>query len=122
MNQNNITLNNGIVMPPIGYGVFRMTDQTACEEAVVQAIQAGYRLIDTAAAYGNEEAVGCAIRRCPPVRKYLKQVNRKPIEESIFSSMGFFICTWCVDTVRAVPCVSHTESQISDNDAGSQGT
>lgn len=61
---NTITLNNGVTMPPIGYGVFRMTDQTACEEAVVQAIQAGYRLIDTAAAYGNEEAVGRAIRRC----------------------------------------------------------
>ena len=50
----NIILNNGVSMPPIGYGVFRMTDQSACEEAVVQAIQAGYRLIDTAAAYGNE--------------------------------------------------------------------
>lgn len=44
--------------------VFRITDQAACEEAVVQAIQSGYRLIDTAAAYGNEEAVGRAIRRC----------------------------------------------------------
>ena len=50
----NIILNNGVSMPPIGYGVFRMTDPSACEEAVVQAIQAGYRLIDTAAAYGNE--------------------------------------------------------------------
>lgn len=59
-----LTLNNGITMPKIGYGVFRMTDAEACEEAVVQAIRAGYRLIDTAAAYGNEEAVGKAIRRC----------------------------------------------------------
>lgn len=67
----NIILNNGISMPPIGYGVFRMTDQTACEEAVVQAIQAGYRLIDTAAAYGNEEAVGRAIRRCGVPREEL---------------------------------------------------
>lgn len=48
-------------MPKIGYGVFRMTDAEACEEAVVQVVQAGYRLIDTAAAYGNEEAVGKAI-------------------------------------------------------------
>lgn len=71
MNQNNIILNNGVVMPPIGYGVFRMTDQAACEEAVVQAIQAGYRLIDTAAAYGNEEAVGRAIRRCGVPREEL---------------------------------------------------
>ena len=58
-------------MPGIGYGVFRMTDQEACEEAVVQAIQAGYRLIDTAAAYGNEEAVGRAIRRCGVPREKL---------------------------------------------------
>ncbi len=59
-----IRLNNGVQMPPIGYGVYRMTDPAACEEAVVQAIRTGYRLIDTAAAYGNEEAVGRAIRRC----------------------------------------------------------
>ena len=50
MRENTVLLNNGVAMPKIGYGVFRMTDQTACEEAVVQAIQAGYRLIDTAAA------------------------------------------------------------------------
>lgn len=66
-----IILNNGVSMPKIGYGVFRMTDQKACEEAVVQAIQAGYRLIDTAAAYGNEEAVGRAIRRCDVPREEL---------------------------------------------------
>ena len=59
-----IRLNNGVQMPPIGYGVYRMTDPAACEEAVVQVIRTGYRLIDTAAAYGNEEAVGRAIRRC----------------------------------------------------------
>ena len=66
-----VTLNNGVTMPKIGYGVFRMTDQAACEGAVVQAIQAGYRLIDTAAAYGNEEAVGRAIRRCGIPREEL---------------------------------------------------
>lgn len=64
MNEEKLTLNNGVTMPKIGYGVFRMTDSVQCEEAVVQAIHAGYRLIDTAAAYGNEEAVGRAIRRC----------------------------------------------------------
>lgn len=58
-------------MPKIGYGVFRMTDAEACEEAVVQTIHAGYRLIDTAAAYGNEEAVGKAIRRCGVPREEL---------------------------------------------------
>ena len=66
-----ITLNNGIEMPRIGYGVFRMKDPEECEEAVVQAIQSGYRLIDTAAAYENEEAVGRAIRRCGVPREEL---------------------------------------------------
>lgn len=67
----NMILNNGISIPSIGYGVFRMTDMAECEEAVVQAIQAGYRLIDTAAAYGNEEAVGRAIARCGVPREEL---------------------------------------------------
>ena len=66
-----VTLNNGIKMPKIGYGVFRMTDAAQCEEAVVQAIRTGYRLIDTAAAYGNEESVGRAIRRCGVPREEL---------------------------------------------------
>ena len=66
-----ITLNNGVKMPAIGYGVFRMKDPAECEEAMVQAIQSGYRLIDTAAAYENEEAVGRAIRRCGVPREEL---------------------------------------------------
>ena len=70
MNQK-IILNNGVSVPLVGYGVFRMTDAAACEEAVVEAIRAGYRLIDTAAAYGNEEAVGRAIRRCGVPREEL---------------------------------------------------
>lgn len=56
-------LNNGTMIPTIGYGVFRMTDQKECEEAVLNALKAGYRFIDTASAYGNEEAVGKAIER-----------------------------------------------------------
>ena len=66
-----VTLNNGMEMPRIGYGVFRMKNPEECEEAVVQAIQSGYRLIDTAAAYENEEAVGRAIRRCGVPREEL---------------------------------------------------
>ena len=71
MNEEKLTLNNGVAMPKIGYGVFRMTDSAQCEEAVAQAIHTGYRLIDTAAAYGNEEAVGRAIRRCGVPREEL---------------------------------------------------
>ena len=58
-----VTLNNGIEMPMLGFGVFQMHDADECERSVVDAIQSGYRLIDTAAAYGNEEAVGRAIKR-----------------------------------------------------------
>lgn len=58
------TLNNGIRMPMEGFGVFQVPDAKVCEQAVLDAIASGYRLIDTAAAYGNEEAVGAAIRKC----------------------------------------------------------
>lgn len=64
-------LNNGVEIPKIGFGVFRMTDQDACEKAVIRAIECGYRLIDTAAAYGNEEAVGRAVRNCGVPREEL---------------------------------------------------
>lgn len=58
-----ITLNNGIKMPLLGFGVFQVPDAKQCEQAVLDAIQSGYRLIDTAAAYMNEEAVGAAIQK-----------------------------------------------------------
>ena len=57
------TLNNGLKMPIVGFGVFRVPDKKECEESVYQAIKAGYRLIDTAAAYYNEDAVGAAVKR-----------------------------------------------------------
>lgn len=58
-----VTLNNGVRMPLLGFGVFQMADAEECERSVSDALRAGYRLIDTAASYGNEEAVGNAIRR-----------------------------------------------------------
>lgn len=58
----NVKLNNGVEMPILGFGVFQVNDQKECEQSVIDAIQAGYRLIDTAASYMNEEAVGRAIR------------------------------------------------------------
>lgn len=58
-----IKLNNNVEMPMLGYGVFQISDQTECENCVYEALKAGYRLIDTAAAYMNEEAVGKAIIR-----------------------------------------------------------
>lgn len=56
-------LNNGVAMPMLGFGVYQMTDAAECEACVAEALRVGYRLIDTAAAYGNEEAVGRAIAR-----------------------------------------------------------
>lgn len=58
----NITLNNGLQMPVLGFGVFQIPDPKECEQAVLDAIETGYRLIDTAASYLNEEAVGKAIK------------------------------------------------------------
>ncbi len=58
-----VILNNGIEMPILGFGVFQVTDLDACERGVLDAINTGYRLIDTAASYGNEEAVGKAIKK-----------------------------------------------------------
>lgn len=77
-----LILNNGISIPKIGYGVFRITDEKECENAVLEALKQGYRLIDTAAAYGNEVAVGRAIKK-----------NKIPREE-------LFITTklWITDT------------------------
>ena len=57
------TLNNGLKMPIVGFGVFRVPDKKECEESVYQAIKAGYRLIDTAASYTNEDAVGAGVKR-----------------------------------------------------------
>lgn len=65
------TLNNGIKMPMEGFGVFQVADPAQCEQAVLDAIAGGYRLIDTAAAYMNEEAVGAAIKKCGVSREEL---------------------------------------------------
>ena len=56
-----VTLNNGIKMPMLGFGVFQVTDNGTCEKAVSDALAVGYRLIDTASVYGNERAVGAAL-------------------------------------------------------------
>lgn len=58
-----VQLNNGVKMPILGFGVFQIPDPAECENAVIEAIETGYRLIDTAASYMNEEAVGNAIKK-----------------------------------------------------------
>lgn len=59
-----VLLNNGVRMPILGFGVYQIEDAAQCERAVADALAAGYRLVDTAAAYLNEEAVGRAIGVC----------------------------------------------------------
>lgn len=66
-----VKLNNGIEMPILGFGVFQVTDQKECEIGVLNAIETGYRLIDTAASYMNETAVGNAIRESGVARENL---------------------------------------------------
>ncbi|MNP13400.1 Glyoxal reductase [compost metagenome] len=66
-----VELNNGVKMPILGYGVFQIADQEECERCVLDAIEVGYRLIDTAQAYGNEVAVGKAIKKCSIPREEL---------------------------------------------------
>src|SRR6218665_1946368 len=66
-----VKLNNGVEMPILGFGVFQVPDPEECERSVYDAIQTGYRLIDTAASYMNEEAVGKALKRSGVPRKEL---------------------------------------------------
>lgn len=65
----NVVLNNGVEMPILGFGVYQIPDAEECERSVYEALQTGYRLIDTAAAYMNEEAVGRAIKRSGVARE-----------------------------------------------------
>ena len=66
-----VTLNNGVKMPRLGFGVYQIRDAAQCEQAVLDAVSVGYRMIDTAASYGNEEAVGKAVRNCGIPREEL---------------------------------------------------
>ena len=67
----NVVLNNSVEMPILGFGVFQIADPAECERSVRDAIDVGYRLIDTAASYGNEESVGNAIKTSGVLRKDL---------------------------------------------------
>lgn len=72
---NTITLNNGVKMPQMGYGVYQV-NPAECERCVLDAISVGYRLIDTAQAYHNEEGVGNAIQKCGVPRNELFIVTK----------------------------------------------
>jgi 2,5-diketo-D-gluconate reductase A len=77
-----VTLNNGVEMPMLGFGVFQIPDAEECERSVYDALSTGYRLIDTAAAYGNEEAVGKAIKRSGVPREALFVTTKLWIQDA----------------------------------------
>jgi diketogulonate reductase-like aldo/keto reductase len=79
-----VALNNGLQMPILGFGVFQMRDPAECERCVAQAIEAGYRLIDTAASYQNEEAVGRGLRRGGVARKDLFITTKLWIQDASY--------------------------------------
>jgi 2,5-diketo-D-gluconate reductase A len=82
----NVVLNNGVEMPILGFGVYQITDADECERSVYEALQTGYRLIDTAAAYQNEEAVGRAIRRSGVAREEVFVTTKLWIQDAGYES------------------------------------
>jgi len=81
-----VKLNNGVEMPVLGFGVFQVTDLAECERSVVDAIATGYRSIDTAQSYMNEEAVGRAIKRSGVPRKDLFITTKLWIQSDGYAS------------------------------------
>ena len=79
-----VKLNNGVEMPILGFGVFQVPDPGECERSVYDAIQTGYRLIDTAASYMNEEAVGKAIKRSGVQREELFVTTKIWIQDASY--------------------------------------
>ena len=90
-----VKLNNGVEMPILGYGVYQISDQSECERCVFDALSVGYRSIDTAQAYGNEEAVGKAIKKSGVPREevflttkvWISNAGYEKAKASIFESL-----------------------------------
>ena len=81
-----VTLNNGVEMPMEGFGVFQIPDPDQCRRAVAQALEEGYRLLDTAAAYGNGEAVGEAVRQSGLPREEIFVTTKLWIQDAGYDS------------------------------------
>ena len=81
-----VTLNNGVQMPILGFGVFQINDAGEAEQSVVDAIETGYRLLDTAASYGNEESVGNAIRKSGVAREDLFVTTKLWVSDAGYES------------------------------------
>jgi 2,5-diketo-D-gluconate reductase A len=81
-----VILNNGLAMPILGFGVYQIPDPEECERSVFDALQTGYRLIDTAAAYLNEEAVGKAIKRSGIAREEVFVTTKLWVQDAGYDS------------------------------------
>jgi 2,5-diketo-D-gluconate reductase A len=77
-----VTLNNGVQMPILGFGVFQISDAQECARSVVDAIETGYRLIDTAASYMNEEAVGMGLKASGVARDQLFVTSKLWVQDA----------------------------------------
>ena len=84
----NVKLNNGVMMPLEGFGVFQIPDLAECEHVTIEAIRQGYRLIDTAAAYQNEEAVGAAIAKSGVPREELFITTKLWVQDISYEAAG----------------------------------
>jgi len=81
-----VILNNGVEMPILGFGTYQITDADLCEQCVYDALMTGYRLIDTAASYQNEEAVGRAIKRSGVPREEIFVTTKLWIQDAGYES------------------------------------
>lgn len=79
---NTVALNNGVKMPLLGFGVSQIIDQMICERSVLSTLKTGYRMIDTAACYGNERAVGTAIQKSGIDRKEIFLVSKVWVQDA----------------------------------------
>ena len=102
-----VTLRNRVTMPLEGFGVFQVPDAAVCQQAVSEALETGYRLIDTAAAYFNEEAVGAALKNCGIPREELFITTKtpatrapRPLFRPLWTSWGWSIWTSTSSTSR----------------------
>jgi diketogulonate reductase-like aldo/keto reductase len=82
----NVALNNGVEMPVLGFGVFQITDAEECERSVLEALRTGYQLIDTAASYENEEAVGNGIKKSGVPREEIFVTTKLWIQDAGYES------------------------------------
>ena len=90
-----VKLNDGLEMPVLGFGVFQMTDAAECERAVLDALETGYRLIDTAASYQNETQVGNALKQNSIPRSDLFVTTKLWLQDTSYEGAKAWVRSFC---------------------------